>query len=451
MADFFSEHGIRARSGSRRPSRPGARARARFRSHHSRCHAAGAQRLRSAGADPAPQPRPGDHADGAHRAAAIGSPVSTPARTIICPSPSARRTAGAHPRRAAARRPRHRRQILIRSKRAACGSIRKRAKCGATMNASMSLRSNSTSSILLARSSGRIVSRDELAAALYQRETTPYERSLDVHMSHLRKKLEGGGRHADPHGERCRLPVLARTGGNGMRSVYTKMLVWCFGVLVLSLCAFVRITLIVSLSAPPERKCSTGWSAMEILDATASVQNRRTRSAGGISRQARQVSSQGSIILPTRTEKISSPARTAPPLIAEVHSEWGTPHHHGFGSGDRKAFHGWTILNLVVERRRRSTFATAPLLTMPWCWPRLRCSAGCSRPTSHLRSDRWRETVDRFGRGELSLRVHSKRRDEIGDLARSFDQMAERLRRCSPPSGVCCRTSRMSCARRWRD
>ncbi len=47
---------------------------------------------------------------------------------------------------------------------------------------------------LLARSAGRIVSRDELAAALYQRETTPYERSLDVHVSHLRKKLETGDR-----------------------------------------------------------------------------------------------------------------------------------------------------------------------------------------------------------------------------------------------------------------
>jgi len=47
---------------------------------------------------------------------------------------------------------------------------------------------------LLARSCGRIVSRDELAAALYQRESTPYERSLDVHMSHLRKKLERGDR-----------------------------------------------------------------------------------------------------------------------------------------------------------------------------------------------------------------------------------------------------------------
>jgi two-component system response regulator CpxR len=47
---------------------------------------------------------------------------------------------------------------------------------------------------LLARSSGRIVSRDELSTALYQREATPYERSLDVHMSHLRKKLEPSDR-----------------------------------------------------------------------------------------------------------------------------------------------------------------------------------------------------------------------------------------------------------------
>jgi len=47
---------------------------------------------------------------------------------------------------------------------------------------------------LLVRAAGRVVSRNELAAVLYQRESTPYERSLDVHISHLRKKLERGGR-----------------------------------------------------------------------------------------------------------------------------------------------------------------------------------------------------------------------------------------------------------------
>ena len=43
---------------------------------------------------------------------------------------------------------------------------------------------------VLARAAGRIISRDELTASLHQREATPYERAVDVHVSHLRRKLE---------------------------------------------------------------------------------------------------------------------------------------------------------------------------------------------------------------------------------------------------------------------
>lgn len=43
---------------------------------------------------------------------------------------------------------------------------------------------------ILMRSAGRIVSRDELAAVLHHRKSTPFEHSLEVHISHLRKKLE---------------------------------------------------------------------------------------------------------------------------------------------------------------------------------------------------------------------------------------------------------------------
>lgn len=42
----------------------------------------------------------------------------------------------------------------------------------------------------LARAAGKVVSRDALAATLYQREASPFERSLDVHVSHLRRKLD---------------------------------------------------------------------------------------------------------------------------------------------------------------------------------------------------------------------------------------------------------------------
>jgi two-component system response regulator CpxR len=41
----------------------------------------------------------------------------------------------------------------------------------------------------LARGAGRIVTRDAIAAVLYQRIANPYERSIDVHISHLGQKL----------------------------------------------------------------------------------------------------------------------------------------------------------------------------------------------------------------------------------------------------------------------
>jgi two-component system, OmpR family, response regulator CpxR len=46
---------------------------------------------------------------------------------------------------------------------------------------------------LLVSSAGRVVTRDEVCAVLYQRPATPFERSLEVHVSHLRKKLGGTG------------------------------------------------------------------------------------------------------------------------------------------------------------------------------------------------------------------------------------------------------------------
>jgi two-component system response regulator CpxR len=41
----------------------------------------------------------------------------------------------------------------------------------------------------LLREEGRIISRDELMTVLHQRRATPFDRSLDMHISHIRKKL----------------------------------------------------------------------------------------------------------------------------------------------------------------------------------------------------------------------------------------------------------------------
>jgi two-component system, OmpR family, response regulator CpxR len=43
---------------------------------------------------------------------------------------------------------------------------------------------------LLMRSAGRVVSRDTLMGSMYNRRATPFDRSIDMHVSHLRRKLE---------------------------------------------------------------------------------------------------------------------------------------------------------------------------------------------------------------------------------------------------------------------
>jgi two-component system, OmpR family, response regulator CpxR len=45
---------------------------------------------------------------------------------------------------------------------------------------------------ILMRAAGRVVSRDTLMENMYNRKATPFDRSIDMHVSHLRKKLEPG-------------------------------------------------------------------------------------------------------------------------------------------------------------------------------------------------------------------------------------------------------------------
>ena len=45
---------------------------------------------------------------------------------------------------------------------------------------------------LLMRAAGRVLSRDALMEEIYDRKATPFDRSIDMHISHLRRKLETG-------------------------------------------------------------------------------------------------------------------------------------------------------------------------------------------------------------------------------------------------------------------
>jgi len=46
---------------------------------------------------------------------------------------------------------------------------------------------------VLMSAAGRVVSRDDISLRLYQREASPFDRSIDVHLSHIRRKLGEAG------------------------------------------------------------------------------------------------------------------------------------------------------------------------------------------------------------------------------------------------------------------
>ncbi len=111
----------------------------------------------------------------------------------------------------------------------------------------------------------------------------------------------------------------------------------------------------------------------------------------------------------------------APPATQErihSHGRWIIAHRSADGKywfaavGHLGRIHIWTFLPyfyLVIG-------ATAML-----CWL---AAAGVIFPVQRVAN-----TIARFGQGDLSARVSSRRPDEIGQLGRSFNQMAERLER----------------------
>jgi len=119
--------------------------------------------------------------------------------------------------------------------------------------------------------------------------------------------------------------------------------------------------------------------------------------------------------------------RLLPPPSAEPPiSRWRTREDghfvRAYRSEDGK---NWIVATGVLGRPDIWTYLPYYFLvlgaTLLLCWL---ASAGVVSPIRRIAG-----TIALFGRGDLSVRVHTRRQDEIGQLGRSFNQMAERLER----------------------
>ena len=209
-----------------------------------------------------------------------------------------------------------------------------------------------------------------------------------------------------------------------MKSVYVKILLWCFATLLVSLLAFSMVTWFVQT-----RTAGMG-GPMARFDQYVLWQARQAYESGGAPKLAACLRQVAAV---TATERYLTNSAGRDLVTGEDRSgmltmkppKWPAP---------------WRIGSRLVvaipsadDRYRLVTVADPPfsfLSLLPYyllilaavalvCWA---LAVSIASPLRDLA-----RSVDRFGRGELSLRLNSRRHDEIGDLSRSFDQMADRI------------------------
>jgi signal transduction histidine kinase len=208
-----------------------------------------------------------------------------------------------------------------------------------------------------------------------------------------------------------------------MRSVYAKILVWCFGVLVLSLAAFIGISIFVSFLAPG-KNLFVNTTALQFEEAVEAYQ------AGGPARLSiylrkldRIFHAEHHVIDASGKDLVTGKELAA--LLSQARRKSIVAHVTGGNHVIVKNSADGRYRFLIVLRLPIDLSSALPYYLLILAAIALLCWAIAANIASPLGS--LARTVDRFGRGELSLRVNSRRCDEIGDLARSFDQMAERL------------------------
>ena len=210
-----------------------------------------------------------------------------------------------------------------------------------------------------------------------------------------------------------------------MRSVYAKISLWSFATLAVSLVAFLGVTAVVSYQASHKTGQFGQIHSMELEQA------REAFEAGGASRleafltrMHRYIHGQHYLTDGSGRDVLTGEDRAA--LVASAQAE---------GSRPRWIRGPMVVMATAADGKYRwITVMPAPPMDITSYLPyyavifgavALMCWLLAMNIASPLRD--FTRTVERFGAGDLAVRVNSMRRDEIGELSRVFDRMAERM------------------------
>jgi signal transduction histidine kinase len=209
-----------------------------------------------------------------------------------------------------------------------------------------------------------------------------------------------------------------------VKSLYARILLWSFATLVLSLVAFFVVTTVISLRAA-YRSGSFGQASFELGEARAAYEEGGPAKLGAfLERVKRRFSGKHHLTDASGRDLLTGEDRSALMAIAQPENtpprKWGAPRVLMASSPDGR--YRW-IIEFGPPPVDFKTFLPYYLLILGAV--ALVCWLLAVNIVSPLRA--LARTVDRFGGGDLTARVKSARRDEIGELGRAFDRMAERI------------------------
>lgn len=209
-----------------------------------------------------------------------------------------------------------------------------------------------------------------------------------------------------------------------MKSLHLKILFWCFATLVLSLLAFSGVSRFVETRAVGKGGPLARVDAMILRQATEAYESGGAAQLAAYLEKTNESLGDPRYLTDPQGLDLASGAERSD-LLNLVRSQGAAP--------VPKDGHLIVATASADNRYRLITVLSPPFA--PWtllpyyaliiaavalvCWA---LAMSIASPLRNLA-----RSVERFGRGDLAVRLNSRRRDEIGDVARSFDRMAERI------------------------
>ncbi len=210
-----------------------------------------------------------------------------------------------------------------------------------------------------------------------------------------------------------------------MRSLFAKILVWFLVTITVTSIALV-IAAAMTFSAPRERHLP-----FSMLTHTQLSETRHAYETGGrdalaatMDRLHDGTETQGMLTDEDGIDLLTGEDRSE--LVARARRRsWLPLRQQRWYVMDREAGDGRFWYFLLVPRHRWTLWFLRPPYLWVWGLAALLCYALATHLTAPLR--RLQQALERFGKGELTARAGSGRADELGQLACTFDRMADRI------------------------